>query len=371
MAEDQSSGAREPGAPVAKDAIDPELIKLARPRPKIGLVTSLGVVVLCGYFLLRLDPDRQFAGESAPRPVSAADIVAGKIDEDTLVSVEADPVPSQAIRAVKTRGDLGHRLTPARGHADKLWIVFAGDGWERPSPGRYTGRLRELSDLPFAGAARQFAREHPRPVFAPVAAVRAAFATNQVKTVTGDTVALRDTDRVAFDTLDPNASTLVVTFSPETKEHGPLMDVGAWQAELAKRGIQATPAAPSTDAKIGQSDAVLGQARFDVPLSNAALTKQLEAARLWAARVEPVTKHTDTTWGALKQRWPVPEAQVDLVGFYVSRDIPEDAYVVITTEKPEEYWHVTPISVVLLLIGLLFLWAFVRAVQRDFLPDRA
>lgn len=375
--------AREPGAPIPKDEIDPDLIKLKRARTRIGVITSAGIVVLCVYFLFRLTPDRRFAGESQPAQVTAADIIAGKHDEDSLVAVPADLVASQAIRAVKTRGDLGYRVTPTRGTQEKLWIVFPGDGWERPSPGAYIGRLRKLVDLPFADATIEYARSHPRPVFAPVAAVRAGLASNKVTTVTGDAIELRDTDRVAFDTIDPTASTLVVTFTPETKEHGPLKDVAAWTAELAKHGITATPVAQPTGEqadKLGQSDALLGQARFLVGIPNAELTKLLETAKLWASRVEPVTRHYDTTWGALRASTPagfvvgqatIPDAQLDLMGFYVGRSIPTDAWAVLVGEKPEDYWYVMPITIVLGIIGLLFGWALVRAVRRDLLPTRA
>lgn len=376
---------REPGARVPRDEIDPDLIKLARSRPKIGVITAAGIVVLCVYFLIRLTPDRRFAGEGAPVQTTAADILAGKLAEDSLVSVEAQPLMSQAIRAVNTRGDLGHRLTPARGTSDRLWIVFAGDGWERPSPGRYTARLRKLNDLPFADAARDFAQAHPRPVFAPVVAVRSGLASNKVTTVSGDTMDVRDSDRVAFDTIDPTMSTLVVTFTVETKEHGALLDIPAWTAELARRGIKATPIAspPPSDKpneKAGQSDALLGQARFSVPIPNAELTRQLEAAKLWASRVEPVAKHYETTWGVLKASTPagfvvdgttIPDAQIDLVGIYLGRSIPSDAYALLTAEKPEDYWHVMPITIALLVIGLLFGWALIRAVRRDILPTRA
>src|SRR4051812_15730697 len=50
------------GAPIAKDAIDPELVRLSRPRPKIGVITAAGLVFLCGFFLIRLQADRRFAG---------------------------------------------------------------------------------------------------------------------------------------------------------------------------------------------------------------------------------------------------------------------------------------------------------------------
>jgi hypothetical protein len=55
------SGSEEPevGAPVAKDAIDPDLVKLQRARPKIGVITAAGVVFLAVLSLLKLNPSRR------------------------------------------------------------------------------------------------------------------------------------------------------------------------------------------------------------------------------------------------------------------------------------------------------------------------
>ena len=101
---------------------------------------------------------------------------------------------------------------------------------------------------------------------------------------------------------------------------------------------------------------------------------KLEAAGLWAARVDPVTNHHDTTWRALKASGPagftvggitVPDAQLDLVGLYVVRDVPSNAYVVIVSERPQDYWYVLPVAIIVGLIGLLFAWALVRAIRRE------
>src|SRR5690606_4608409 len=110
-------------------------------------------------------------------------------------------------------------------------------------------------------------------------------------------------------------------------------------------------------------------------------TKKLEAANLWAARVEPITRHHETTWATLQASatqgtlqldgQTVPDAAVDLVGLYVARDIPAGAYAVIVGENPQDYWYVMPITVALAVILLLFAWALVRAVRRDVLPPRA
>lgn len=366
MSESPPIAERDPGAPIARDAIDPELIKLKRARTKVGIITAAGVVTLCVYFLIRLGPDRRFGGAGdEPAQVAVSDVVAGKVDEDRFISIEADPMMSQAVRAVKTRGDFGHRVAPVRGTEERLWLVVSGDGWDKPAGRRYVGRLRKLSALPFFDAIDGYAAAHPRPVFARPAEVRTGFSAGKVRTVTGDVVTVRDADQVAFDVVDPERAIVVATFTPKTEEHGPLLDAAAWTAELARVGIPATPSSAPA-----QTDGVLGQARFDVAMSVAAVTSKLEGAKLWAARVEPVTRHHDTTWGELK-RAPVPDAQLDLVGLYVGRGVPGDAYALITGEIPQDYWYVMPITVALALIGLLFAWALVRAVRRDLLPTRA
>jgi hypothetical protein len=63
-----------------------------------------------------------------------------------------------------------------------------------------------------------------------------------------------------------------------------------------------------------------------------------------------------------------PDAELDLVGLYVPRGIPDGAYALITGETPADYWYVLPVTIVVGLIALLFAWALVRAIKRDLLP---
>jgi hypothetical protein len=353
----------EPGAPIAKDAIDPELVKLKRARPKIGLVTSAGMVFLCTFFLFRLSKDRHFGSEGdTPRVVQVADIAAGKVDTESFVQVVAEPMMSHSIRATKAKGDPGLRVTPIRGSGERVWISLDGVGWDPPiTTNQYAGRLRKLGDMPFGDAVFDHAKTHPRPVFAAIAEASAGFATNQVKTVDGDTISARETDKVAYDMIDPQASIIVATFTPGTPDHVALLDGAAWGKAITALGF--TVKALPEDEK----DKALGQARFETNAGVPAVTEKLEGAKLWSARVEPVVRHVETTWGALK----TASARTDLVGIYVSRGVPSDAYVLITGEVPQDYWYVLPITIVVGIIGLLFLWALVRSVRRDLLPARA
>lgn len=366
MAEPIKSADAEPGAPVAKDAIDPELIKLKRARPKIGLVTAAGLVFLCGLFLVRLAPDRRF-GSSDPIPerIAVADVTSGHAPLDRYIKLEAaDPLYAHAIRTANTKGGLGVRVVPVRGTADKLWLELSGDGWDEPANATYSGRLRELSDMPFAASITAFAAAHPRPLFATASAMRAGFATGKVQAVTGDTITLADSDKLAFDVGDPDSSTVVAALN----ESYP--DAHAWAVALIAAQI------PADGTPVVARDTV----RFHVLAGTTEVAPKLEAAKLWGARVEPVTTHFETTWGALRAAAPtgflvngkvVPDADVDLVGAYVVHDIPKGAFVLLGDERPGDYWYVTPIMIVLALIGLVFAWALVRAVKRDLLPTKA
>lgn len=355
----------EAGAPIAKDAIDPDLVKLSRARPKIGAVTSLGVVVLCAYFMLRLGPDRHFAGEpKEPAAVAVADVAAGKVASESYIALDGDPAVANAIRTSKNEGGLGMRITPMRGSGDRVWVALT-DGDDKPTLGRYIGRLRPMDDMPFEEALRSYAAANPRPVFATVDAIKAGIGSGEIKTVTGNTVKPADTIGAGYDIIEPARAQIIVTFSGKSQNHGDLLDIKAWEAELAKVGIPVKHAAADD---VAQRDEILRQARFEAAMSMADVTAKLEAAKLWA-RVEPVVTHTETTWGALKAN-PAALAGTDLVGLYVLSGIPSDAQILLVGEQPEDYWHVMPVTIVLGLIALLFLWAFARAVK-DLMPTRA
>lgn len=358
------------GAPIPRDAIDPELVKLARPRSKIGMVTALGVVVLCVAFALRLSPDRRFGGEGdKPQAVALGDVTAGKIDVDRFIEIEADVQFSHAMRAGKFKtGDLGVRLAPARGTNDRLWLALPDDPWDPPTTNhRYSGRLRRLSDVQYGAALADYAARHPRPVFAAPAAVRSGFATNRVTTLTGDEVAIADGDRVVIDLVEPNRVVVVATLSTS---YG---DAAAWVSALAKIELRAVPLAAR------EIDSALRQVRFEVAGSVAVVTKQIGDAKLWGVRVEPMESHYETTWHEFKQskqglrmdKAELADRDVELVAIYARRDLPSDAYALLTSERPADYWYVLPTTILLAVFGMLFGWALVRAVRHDLLAPRA
>jgi hypothetical protein len=356
----------EPGAPVPRDAIDPDLVKLARKRPQIGLITALGVIAICFYYILHLGPDRRFGGEpETPRPVTLADIITGKIPYNSYIALDADPLMSHAIRASTSSGDPGSRVVPVRGAGERVWLVIDGNGSVKPNLKSYVGRLRRIADLKSAHVLDAHATKYPRPTFATAAAVRAGLASGDVTTVAGDQVRVGAGDKVAFDLIEPARATVTVRVPTEaTADHGPLPDAKAWIAELAKHGVTATLAPVP-----GEVDAILNQVRLDVSMSADDVTAKLEDAKLYAATVARVTRHHETTWGELAAApAKLPEGDA-LIGLFVHRGISADAYVLIENEQPQDYWYVMPITIVLGIFGLLFTWALARAL-RDLLPVR-
>ncbi|HTL38325.1 MAG TPA: hypothetical protein VL326_34580 [Kofleriaceae bacterium] len=358
---------KDPGAPIPKDAIDPELIKLARKQTHIGVVTCAGVIFLALFFIIKLNADRRFGGASdTPASATPADIADGKVTNDQLVSVQGELMMAHAVRVGAEKKSLGLRVVPLRGTAEKVWVVLDGDGYAKPTMGSFTGRLRDLDDLPFAHTVRDYVAAHPQPVFATAAATRAGFSSNKVASVAGDQLDVRDSDRVGFEIVDASAATVVCTFNEKHE------NLAACTKELQTAGIPIPPTP-----REGRD-----QAYYDVTgVENAVatMTTKLEAAKLWGTRVDAVTRHYDTTWAKLKTSSPagftvdtttIPDAQIDLIGLYVVRSIPANAHAVILGEHPQDYWYVMPVTVLLSIIGLLFAWALVRAVKRDLLGPK-
>src|SRR5689334_11078802 len=93
MADEVSTNSGEPAEteapPVGKHNVAPddELInlKISRKRMKIGPLTAAGVVFLSFFFLLKLNPDRKFAGNGdTPAQVSIADLASGKVEPESF-----------------------------------------------------------------------------------------------------------------------------------------------------------------------------------------------------------------------------------------------------------------------------------------------
>ncbi len=360
----------EDGEPVPTGTIDPELVKLGRKRVRVGALTALGMASLCVFFAVKLAPDRHFAGEpDKPRDATPAQVLDGSLAMDSYVALRGEPLISHAIRAASSRGAPGERVVPARGTGDRLWLVEAGDAFGPPAGDAYVGRLRPLGELPLAKSVREFVAEHPRPVFASAAELRRGFATGTIRTVTGDDVHAAADTVVAFDVVDPSSAVIIGSFVQDVPD-GP-----AWLVALGSAGISIPdPGAVATTDR----DSIRVEVRVDDAV--ASVTSKLDAAKLFAARVEPVTRHYQAPWQTIAgspagafvvggSDGSVPEGRVELAGIYAARDVPDGAYALITGEDPDDASYAWPVTIALGVFTLLFGWAFVIAVRRDWLSS--
>jgi hypothetical protein len=353
----------EPGAPVARDEIDPELVNLRKGGPRIGAVTAAGVAILCVYLIVRLVADLGFSREGdKPTPIKLGE-VDGDMD-NKFVEIALPIERGRAVRLRQQQAGIGLRAAPVAGANNGLWVVMTGNGWAPAVPNAaYAGRIRDLDDLPLAEALRDHVAAHPGPAFATLPAVRTAFGSGELITVSGDTVKITASDPVAIDVPVPDAAVVVVTFSKRFPGQS------VWVTALAAAGIEI---------KGAPRDVTEDTARIDVIGDVAAVTAKLDAAQIYA-RVEPVTTTLATTWAELAKHGtgpitiegtPLPDASIDLIRITANRHIPSDARVLVVGEVPEDYWYVLPLVIGLGLLGLIALWALARAIKRDYLAPK-
>lgn len=356
----------EPGAPIAKDAIDPDLVRLRRAAPQVSIITSLGLVVLCVTLLIRLRHDVGYAREGAARPVTAADIVAGKVPTNSFVTLDAPADRATAVRLRVSKGSSGNRVAAVHGTADKLWVALPGDAWDNPDQhdARVSGRLRRLSEARLADALADGLAAYPAPRFVSGAELKRArdAGAGQVTLLDGSPLTIAANDTIDFSVIDPGAAVVVAALS---EGH---TTPAAWAEALAAAGIITAGQAPDSTGK----DLVRWTVRR--PDAVAAVQAALDAAQLDGAHAEPSATNFRAAWSALATsaagvKGPtgdIPWAAIDVAGVWAPRPVPAGAWVVLTDEHPADFWYMQPIFVGLVLIGLLSMWALVRAVRRTF-----
>src|SRR5262245_55955425 len=214
-AETPAAPAPEPGAPVPRDAVDGDLVRLRRPRPQIGAVTALAILILCGYLALTLDDDRRFAGEPRePRTVTVEQVAAGTVAADSHVAVAGRLEHAAAVRASQSKGVPGHRIAPVVGSGDLLWVALFGDASDAPPAldGRYAGRLQRLADVKFGDAVHSALRK-ARPRFVTGDELRRARTASAdggtLATVAGGKLTAAADTEVEIEVADPSAASVV------------------------------------------------------------------------------------------------------------------------------------------------------------------
>ncbi len=363
--------ARDPGAPIAQDEIDPELVSLRRAAPRIGVVTAAAIVLLCVILMVRLRHDLAFArGGDSPRVVSVADVLAGKVGDDSYVTIDAQLDRPAAVRARVSEASSGARVVPVVGTGDRLWVAVAGDPWSPYQHDQvYTGRLRPLASVRFAEPVAAFTAREPAPRFVAGEELRRARAAgaSEVALVGGGTLTLGPTDQIEVAIADPGAAIIVATFNDRCK------DVRAWDEALTAAGLVTPGGEPF------QLTPDLARWELRRPDAVASAERVIEAAQLWGARVEPATTRYRVAWrelpasdaGVALPDGVVPWSAIDVAAVWAPRRIPGDARVLLVGETPASYWYLTPVYGGLALFAALFTWALVLAVRRQVVDGRA
>ncbi len=358
------------GRPIGRDEIDPELISLPRTSARIGVLLAISMIVFSLYMLLRLGDDLAFSRQGAePEELASPAALLAEDDLDNrFVRLPAVPDRAFAVRVAESRANQGSRLTPVQGTNDALWLMIDGSVWTAGLryDEVYTGRVRELDELPFADPVRRHVKERePAPRFVTPEAVRTALVA-QASTVTGpagDAIAVSASTPVHVHETAPDRVHIEVISTPR------LPDAAAWAKVLSEIGL----VAPDATAAAGEKHVGVQTWLFTAPATGdlEAIETALLDARLVAARALPIEIVHDTTWSQLAARddalvvggRAVPWEQISWITPIVSRAVPADAWVLVTGEAPESYWYVLPLVAVLGLSALLFAWALLRALR--------
>ncbi|HTJ46073.1 MAG TPA: hypothetical protein VL463_28405 [Kofleriaceae bacterium] len=363
---------RSPGAPIGKDEIDPELVSLRGPRAKVGVITAFAILVVCVFYLVKLFGDFSFSRASnQARDVTVDDVIHGNVGTDEVVQLASPLERSAAVRVRTGQGDPGVRVAPVVGSHDQLWVALPGDPWQPANDGKYRGRLHRAGSSPLGKALADYL-EAPQPRFVPgaeLARARGASATGgELTTVEGAKIKVDSGDvPVEIAVVDPGAARIVVTYIERLKT------AKAWTDALIAAKVIDASSPDATPVESGD----LGAAWIVHTSDAVAQTEaKLEKAELWASRVDPVTVSRKSTWkqlGVSASELTIGDAKlpwsaVDVAAVWIPRPLPDGTYVLVADEMPNDYKMVTPLFVVLGVIGLFFAWALWRAVRRDLMP---
>jgi hypothetical protein len=367
--EDRDRGGRDdelashPGRHRPRDELDPELLKLPRKGVRIGWLLALAVVVLCAFLLFELRRDLVYS-RAGDQPV-ALDAAERALDADPNSFVEMEAVPDRAYfaRVRLGRSGEGQRLAPVLGTNARVWILLPGSPWGEPATYRevYRGRLQPLDDMPFAEALREWMRAQP-PIPRPVAAasLRRALAGAPLSTLADDVITPSADTQVTVAEVVKGSARITVT---ATSDHP---DEAHWRAALVREGL--------LEQDVGPESATYESWTYRVraPKGVEAIAARLVAAKLFAAEAHPDSRRHVAEWkglelyggaegGIMAGLDEVPWSDVTEVTVAVKSAIPEDARVLLTDQRPADYWYVLPLSLVLAAFVLLFSWAFFRA----------
>ncbi len=355
------------GAPRSND-LDPELISLSVARRTVGPLLSLSIIGFCIVIMVRLRADLQFSRQSNT-PTQIADVSSlarGEVGDNSFVAVQAMPDHSLVFRVAISEADYGNRAAPVVGTDGKVWIMVPATPWTLATAYThiYSGRVRHLADMPFFTRLREFvASQPPTPHFVDARAVRAALeaGAGDVANPFGDNVAVTSTTALII-SENVAGRALVQAFKCESYP-----DRAAWEVALTGAGILPEGITPIDD------DPELITYEVPAPAGVDQVKARLAEARLFRARASVVVRPHETRWSELGTSAAglaigttvVPWEDLSSMAILTIPSVHSDALVLMTGERPDTYWYILPLYIVLAFFILLFGWALVRYFRRD------
>lgn len=358
-----SAGERE----ASGGGLDHELLSLRGPRPRVGVVLSFSIALLCAYLMVRIVPDVRFALEDDTparandaqalvdmQPNSYVEIDSLRLDRAAAVRISHNPDP--AMRE-------GKRLAPASGTGASLWVAEGGRAADEPiRRGQgYAGRLRALSEVPFADALTEYAQNEGAPRFTTAEALADALARGQseVDSPAGEPLPLEPDTPVAVSVVSPGESEITVVATDE------LPSAESWAQALAR-----------ADALPGLRPPVAaGDDRWVFAAQNEAdpLNAKLADAGLFGAHAEPRERALEARVAELDagaDRVAVAGEEVaweaiDGVWIEAAASVPDDALLLLAGESPRDYRHALWAFGILGTFALLFGYLLAHGLRRE------
>jgi hypothetical protein len=363
-AADDADLADHPGRPRGKGEVDPELLRLRKPRGRVGWLLALSVVALCAFVMLELRADLAFSRQpDAPRELPSVDALL-TAEVDSFVSLAAVPDRAYGSRVLPSKSSIGQRLFPLLGSDGRVWLLVSGSPWQEPATysERWQGRVREVDDMPFSASLRTYLRElRPLPRHVTKDELRRALAggDHQLRHASGDAIEVKADTAVRVMQQIPGRARITAT---ATDDHP---DEAAWRAALERAGVLPPNAPPES------GDLTSWRYVVNAPNGAAAVDSRLAAAGLRAARAEAVVVDLTARWSELSAsadslnvgEVEVPWSSVLDASVAVRRSIPDGARVLVASEQPGDYWYLLPLFALLSLFALLFGWAFAQAMR--------
>ncbi len=343
--------------------LDPELLRLPKPRVRIGWLLALCVAILSASLVFKLWPDLTFWRQ----PATALDVppvTASIYPVDQYIRVKAAPERAYMGRVFRGSGGSGVRLAPLQGTDARLWVLIAGSAWDSAVAydEQWQGRLKSLDSLPFAGVLRNWFDElppMPRPVH--VKSVEQALAAHKttVTTTTGNALEMRADTPIRIAENLPGFALLTAFATPDHP------DEAHWNATLVNRKILDRGQLPERETLSSWTY------RVSAPDGVRPIVTALAQAGLLATEVKPFEREHTASWRDLSStgkalligNQEIPWSDIIAISAATTRKLPKDARVLLVGQTPDRYWYAPVLVALFTLLALLFVWAFVLAMR--------